>query len=329
MADNITRREFNSRLGKMGLGLASAGIFPSAGWVKGIEYPEGKFVDVHHHIGKDLWTSTGPFTFDPIINWMNAHSVSQTILLSAFEYPQSYYTGRGESNVRHDQLLEMFEDTDGRLFPFCTVHHDAFDSYKEIAKLLKQFKRKGVVGFGELKPRDKDWNPGFVTLDDPCMKRIYAACAEVGFPVLLHIDNRHAVDTPGLPSLEKVLKEFPEVTFIGHANGWWNSLSGDVSELKGYPEGKIATGGAAVRLIENHPNMYADLSANSGLNAITRDPDFGIPFLIKYADKLLFGTDAQGGRGRESHFELYNQIDLPGEVRAKIFRDNTRKLLKI
>ena len=75
--------------------------------------------------------------------------------------------------------------------------------------------------------------------------------------------------------------------------------------------------------------MYADLSANSGLNAIARDPEFGIPFLNNFADKLLFGTDAQGGRGRESHFEFYNQIDLPMEIKAKIFRDNTRKLLKI
>ena len=81
-----------------------------------------------------------------------------------------------------------------------------------------------------------------------------------------------------------MLREFPEVIFIGHANGWWNSLSGDVTALKGYPEGKIVPGGAAVRLLENYPNMYADLSANSGLNAITRDPDFGIPFRILQSD---------------------------------------------
>lgn len=325
----ITRREFNSSLGKMGLGLASASMFPSRVWMARKEYPEGKFVDAHHHIGKDLWTSPEPFTFDPIISWMDVHSVSQTILLSAIEYPQSYYTGRGESNINHDQLLELFEEANGRVIPFCTVHQDAFDSYKEMAKLLKQFKRKGVVGFGELKPRDRNWNAGQLQVDDPALKRIYAACAEVGFPVLLHIDNRHAVDTPGLPSLEKVLKEFPEVTFIGHANGWWNSLSADVKEFKGYPEGKIVPEGAAVRLLEEYPNMYADLSASSGLNAITRDPDYGISFLKKLADKLLFGTDAMGGTGRESHFEFYNRIDLSQEVRNKIFRDNARKLLKI
>lgn len=327
--NQISRREFNSRIGKMGLGLAAASIFPSRGRMSRNEYPEGRFVDAHHHIGNELWTSAIPFTFDPIINWMNAHNVSQTILLSAIEYPRSYYTGRGESNVKPDQLLELFEETSGRLLPFCTVHQDAFDSSQEITGILKRFRNKGVIGFGELKPRDKDWNPGYMPLDDPAMKRIYAACAEVGFPVLLHIDNRHALDTPGLPALEKVLREFPDVVFIGHANGWWNSLSGDVTELGGYPEGSITPGGAAVRLLEEYPNMYADLSANSGLNAITRDPDFGIPFIIDHADKLLFGTDAMGGTGRESHFEFYNRIDLPQEVKNKIFRDNTRKILNI
>ena len=327
--NQISRREFTSRIGKMGLGLASASIFPSRGWKNRNEYPEGKFVDAHHHIGKDLLSGFSPFTLDPIIHWMNENSVSQTILLSAVEYPQSFYSGRGGATISHDEKLEKFEASNGRLLPFCTVHQDAFDSYKEIVGVLKRFRKRGVIGFGELKPRDKDWNPGYLPLDDPAMKRIYAACAEVGFPVLLHIDERHAVDQPGLPALEKVLKEFPDVIFIGHANGWWNSLSGDAKALKGYPEGMIAPGGAAVKLLETYPNMYADLSANSGLNAIKRDPDFGIPFIIDHADKLLFGTDAMGGTGRDSHFEFYNQVDLPEEVRTKIFRDNTRKLLKI
>jgi len=43
----------------------------------------------------------------------------------------------------------------------------------------------------------------------------------------------------------------------------------------------------------------------------------------------MFGTDALGGEGRESHFEYYNEIDLPAEVKAKLFRENAKKLLKI
>lgn len=115
---------------------------------------------------------------------------------------------------------------------------------------------------------------------------------------------------------------------LGIASGGIFPSFGNITRNE-YPEGKIKPGGAAVKLLEKYPNMYADLSANSGLNAITRDPDFGINFLNNYADKLLFGTDAMGGTGRQYHFDFYNEVDLSQEVRNKIFRDNTRKLLKI
>ena len=325
----ITRREFNSRLAKIGAGLLAATVLPSFGTLAQNNLFEGKFIDVHHHLGSDLMTDAAHFTFDPIINWMDKNSVSQTVLLSPIQYPETYYPDRDGNVIRNDELLEKFQETNGRLLPFCIVHYDAFTSTKEIVKILKRFKKKGVIGFGELKPRDTLGNSGNLPLDDPKMKRIYAACAEVDFPVLLHIDNKHAVDQPGLPAMENVLKEFADVNFIGHANGWWNSITGDVKELKGYPKGKVTSGGAAVRLLENYTNMYADLSANSGLNAITRDQEFGKKFLVDFSDKLMFGTDAIGGTGCESHFDFYNKIDLPEEVKAKLFRDNTRNLLKI
>ena len=325
----ITRREFNLKLAKVGAGLVAATVLPSFSTVIKNNIPSKNFIDVHHHLGSDLMTDSANFSFDPVLNWMDKHGVSQTVLLSPIQYPETYYTGRSENVISNDELLEKFQETNGRLLPFCLVHYDAFTTTKEIVKILKRFKKKGVIGFGELKPRDTLGNPGNMALDDPKMKRIYAACAEVDFPVLFHIDNKHAVDIPGLPAMERVLKEFADVNFIGHANGWWNSITGDVKELKGYPKGKVSPGGAAVRLLDNYPNMYADLSANSGLNAITRDPEFGKKFLIDYSDKLMFGTDAIGGTGRESHFDFYNKIDLPDEVKTKLFRNNTRKLLKI
>lgn len=329
MKKNISRRDFNKRLAGLGIGLASASLFPS--FIKGMgdAYPAGKYLDVHHHLGKDLLTEEGVFTLAPLIRWMDQFEVSQTVILSPIQYPRDYYSYREGYSLSNEELLDIFAETNGRLLPFCNVHHDAFDSEKEITKILKDFKKRGVIGFGELKPRNKAGEAGNLVLDDPVMMRLYAACANVDFPVLFHIDNKFAVDTPGLPAMERVLKAFPEVNFIGHANGWWNSISGDVKEFKGYPKEKITPGGAAGRLLEDYPNMYADLSAGSGLNAITRDPEVGINFLQKHQDKLMFGTDAIGGAGRESHFEFYNEADLPSDVKAKLFRDNARKLLKI
>ena len=45
------------------------------------------------------------------------------------------------------------------------------------------------------------------------------------------------------------------------------------------------------RRLRTYANLWADLSAGSGHNALTRDPAFGLEFLEEFQDKLLFGTD--------------------------------------
>jgi len=44
-------------------------------------------------------------------------------------------------------------------------------------------------------------------------------------------------------------------------------------------------------LMRQYPNLHGDLSARSGLNALTRDPDFGYGFMEEFQDRLYFGTD--------------------------------------
>ena len=39
------------------------------------------------------------------------------------------------------------------------------------------------------------------------------------------------------------------------------------------------------------PNLYGDLSAGSGCNALARDEDYTVQFLTEFQDRLLFGTD--------------------------------------
>jgi predicted TIM-barrel fold metal-dependent hydrolase len=325
--NNISRREFNSKLAIIGTGLLSASIIPSIVSGKQSRSFKGNFIDAHHHLRRDFLTSKDKFTLAPMIDWMDRNSVSQTVVHALIQYPEKYFPSQSE-NFSSDEIFEKFAATNGRVLPFCVVHPYAYNSTKEIVKILKRFKEKGAIGFGELKPKDAQGKSMKLALDDKRMVRIYEACAEVDFPVLFHIDSSFVVDVPGLPALEGMLKKFPEVNFIGHANGWWNSISGDVKNFEGYPEGKITPGGAAVRLLEKYPNMYADLSANSGLNAITRDMEFGKQFLIDFSDKLLFGTDAFGGTGGDSHFEFFNKIDLPEDVKNKIFRKNAHNLLK-
>lgn len=330
-SNNITRREFNSKLTKIGIGLLSTSIIPSSIFGKANTDFEGNFIDIHHHLDRSFFADKDKFTLAPILDWMNRNSVAQTVIQGLIQLPEKYYPGPIGSGISSDSIFEKFEATNGRIKTFCVVHPDAFTTTKEIVKVLEQFKKSGAIGFGELKPKDSEGKPMNIALDDDKMIRIYQACSEVDFPVLFHIDNSFVVDTPGLPALEAVLKKFPEVKFLGHATGWWNSISGDVKDFKGYPKGKITANGAIVRLLTEYPNMYADLAAGSGLNAITRDPEFGRKFLINYSNKLLFGTDTFGSSDESSkpHFNFFNNVDLPSDVKNQICRENARKLLKL
>ena len=62
------------------------------------------------------------------------------------------------------------------------------------------------------------------------------------------------------------------------------------------------------RWLAEYPNIYGDLSAGSGLGALTRDPAFGKDFVLRHRSKLLWATDCpcrdsqgtlSGGRTRE------------------------------
>ena len=43
--------------------------------------------------------------------------------------------------------------------------------------------------------------------------------------------------------------------------------------------------------LSEFPNLYGDISANSGNNALSRDPEFARGFVARHQDKLIFGSD--------------------------------------
>ena len=88
---------------------------------------------------------------------------------------------------------------------------------------------------------------------------------------------------------------------------------------------------ATWRLLRTCPNLYADLSANSGFNAITRDPEAGYRFLDEFQDKLLFGTDTCFAEVRTPHLPYLRELLSKGKLSQvafdKITSLNAQKLL--
>ena len=63
------------------------------------------------------------------------------------------------------------------------------------------------------------------------------------------------------------------------------------------PVGKIKRGGITDKLLADYPHLFADLSANSGNNALSRDPEFAKGFLRRRDHKLIFGSDCLATEG--------------------------------
>ena len=210
-----------------------------------------------------------------------------------------------------------------RLVPFCCI--DPRTSYrygrKGLVSMLKEYVDQGARGFGEHKVG--------LPIDDPKMMSVYEACDDLKLPVLFHCDDVRGTDQAGLPGLERILTAFPNVNFLGHGPGFWASISGDVTTagLGAYPTTKVTPGGALDRLFDAHKNLWGDMSAGSGANAISRDLEFGRSFLLRRADRLLFGTDYLKPGQAVPQFELLAGIELPADVRAKIERENAAALL--
>ena len=126
------------------------------------------------------------------------------------------------------------------------------------------------------------------------------------------------VDDLGLPGLEGALRQFPRLKFLGHSQPFWAEISGDLTEelRNTYPKGKVAPGGATVRLFREYPNLYGDLSpaAGSGFNAIHRDPDFGYAFLEEFQDRLLFGSDICDPRDKLDLIPFLNEAVAKGRI---------------
>ena len=220
-------------------------------------------------------------------------------------------------------VLEQTKPFRDRLIPFCIVdpRTDVFGGKKHFVDLLRRYKDAGARGFGEHK-----WGGA---IDDPRNIELIRACAEVELPVLFHLDNNRNTDKPGLPGLERLLQAVPEATLIGHGPGWWASISAAATQkdLGGYPKGDVAAGGALDRLLSGYSNLFADLSAGSGHNAIRRDLEFGKGFLIRNADQIMFGTDYLAEKQTVNQFDLFAELKLPTNVQEKILRGNAKKLM--
>jgi len=168
-----------------------------------------------------------------------------------------------------------------------------FNSYDvtkpDAEQVLTQAVKAGAQGFGEMKFH--------VAADGPELRRMYALAADLRVPILIqfqevdHFKGEGAWSTGYAKTFESILKTYPKTTFIGHADAFWANVSSDYHNEEAYPSAAISKGCVTDRWLADQPNLCGDLSANSGNNALSRDPSFTPDFLKRHQDKLFFGSD--------------------------------------
>jgi len=285
-------------------------------------------IDFHTHLGRIVREDTA-ITMKDLLKNMEKWGIDKSVILPLDATPEgsiSFFTT--------EQVLEIFKEYPDKIIPFCKLDPRQYTNSKDTDFLwiLKEYKALGCRGVGELTAN--------LYIDDPLCKNLFRQCGQLDMPVLFHLVDRIGahyglVDDLYLPRLENVLKELPKTILVGHAMAFWAEIDGNVNVNTGgsYPKGKIEKAGRVCELLLKYPNLYADLSAGSGFNAITRDIEFGIKFLIEFQNKLLFGTDIcmHNQEAPIVHYikKLSVQKKISKKVYDKIMYRNAMKILEL
>jgi uncharacterized protein len=233
------------------------------------------------------------------------------------------------------EVLSICEQHPGRFIPFCNVdprlpRDPERVTVADFEFVLSQYREAGCRGIGEMTAR--------IPWGCRPMRCMLEAAAMLGLPVTFHtiteaVNSYGVIDEIGLPGLEKMLQSFPDLMLLGHSQGFWSEISGDVTpETKNaYPDAPVQPGGTLPRLFWEYPGLYGDLSAGSGFNALHRDPAHAREFIEEFQDRLLLGLDFCSPINDHRHIQwLTTQRDegaISGTAYEKIMWQNADRIL--
>ena len=233
----------------------------------------------------------------------------------------------------------------------------------EEAKKLEEAVKLGVRGVKIHKALGltlKDTLGKVIPVDDSRLDPFWTKAGELGIPVVIHVSDPVAFHTPVdrfnerydelgdhpdwsfygekfpyskdeiLAQLYRVIAKHPNTIFVSTHMG---NLAEDLGRVAGW--------------LEQYPNMYIDIDAR--ISELGRQPYTARKFMIKYQDRILFGTDTPPNaeayqvyyRFLETDDEYFDPskshhpqgrwmiygIDLPDVVLEKIYNKNALKIL--
>lgn len=255
-----------------------------------------KFIDPHVHAHP-----VKPDGLDIVARWMDERNIERCIIS-----PLNHKGSRPQNEEEYQAMLANFRKYKGRIDRMCIIFPEEVETVEQAVTILKREIADGAIAFGE------HYGVGLM-FDDPKNLRLYEACEKVGLPVMFHIDQNKNMVEAGMRRVDRVLEMYPKCTLIAHAY-WWRQLKD------------------ADRQLQEHPNLYADMSGAVVPQVLGRDRAFARDFLIRNQDKILWATDegwwsfAKKGNAPFPHYKFFEELNLPADVRYKIYRGNAEKL---
>jgi predicted TIM-barrel fold metal-dependent hydrolase len=267
-------------------------------------------IDIHQH------TDYVGRTDEQLLAHQRTMGVTHTVLLPAGRF---YQLEAGASG--NDRVQEVARLHPGEYFFFANEVPYLSDARDVIVAGLQA----GAHGIGEQK--------FMVDADSRAVAIMAEIAAEFAVPVLLHF--QFGKYNTSFERFHTILEKYPEVNFIGHAQTWWANIDAQADQAVLYPKGPVTPGGITDRLLRDYPNMFGDMSAGSGLNALLRDEEHARGFLARHQDKLLYGSDCSDAVGAgekcsgSQMLATIRRLAPDKTAERKILFENAKRVLKL
>jgi predicted TIM-barrel fold metal-dependent hydrolase len=308
--------------------------------------PRAKFpvIDIHSHQS----TPISPGEFDRVMKGMEENNLRVLVNLS----------GSSGSRLRQGVDALRASKYKDRMVLFANLNFSGVGPGfgAKAAQQLEEDIKAGAMGlkiFKDLGMFDRKADGSRLRVDDPELDPIWATCARLNVPVLIHIaepqaffdpldyanerwlelalyaDRRHQTGVRFeelMTERNAMMKRHPNTRFILAHFGWHaNDLA------------------RAGKLLDDHPNVYYDVAAV--LYDFGRQPRAAHEFFIKYQDRILFGKDSYQPdeypyywrvfETNDEYFDYYRDyhafwklygIGLPDQVLRKLYYQNALKV---
>ena len=323
-----------------------------------VEQPRFPAIDAHNHLNEAFGGGWDQRPVQELLDLLDAAGITRYVDLDG---------GWGE-NVLEAHLDHFKQTAPERFMVFGGVDWSQWarkgEKFPEwAASRLRAQKERGAEGlkiWKNLGLQVRDQAGRLVDVDDPRLDSIWETAGELELPIVIHIADPVAFFDPIDATNERweELGQHPEWAFTSPPFPPFDHIiEGLAAVVARHPNtvfigahvGCYAENLAWVgMLLDRCPNFFVDISARLG--ELGRQPYAARRFFLKYADRILFGSDM--GPDLESYRIIYRFLEsedeyfnynaaplplqgrwyvhglyLPDEVLEKVYRTNAQRIL--